>query len=49
MIKCDIQEPEKQTRVTYLRGLEPKYANLVELQQFTTFDEVCALAHKVEQ
>jgi len=49
LIKCDIQEPEEQTIVRYLGGLEPKYSNVIELQQFTTFDEVCVLAHKVEQ
>jgi len=49
LIKCDIQEPEKQAIVRYLGGLEPKYSNVVELQQYSTFDEVCVLAHKVEQ
>jgi len=49
LIKYDIQEPEEQTIVRYLGGLEPKYSNVVELQQYTTFDEVCVLAHKVEQ
>ena len=49
LIKCDIQEPEEQTIVRYLGGLEPKYANIVELQQYSTFNEVCVLAHKVEQ
>jgi len=49
LIKCEIQEPEEQTIVRYLGGLEPKYSNMVELQQYTTFDEVCVLAHKVEQ
>ena len=48
MIKCDIQEPEEQTIVRYLRGLDPRYANVVELQAYTTSDEVCVLAHKVE-
>jgi len=48
-IKCDIQEPKEQTIVKYLGGLEPGYANMVELQPYTTFDEVCVLAHKVEQ
>ena len=48
-IKCNIHEPEEQTIVRYLGGLEPKYANVVELQQFSTFDEVCVLVHKVEQ
>ena len=49
MIKCDIQEPEEQTIVRYLGGLEPRYSNVVELQAYTSFDEVCVLAHKVEQ
>jgi len=40
MIKCDIQEPEEQTIVRYLGGLELKYSNVIELQQYTTFDEV---------
>jgi len=31
LIKCDIQEPEEQTIVQYLDGLEPKYSNAVEL------------------
>jgi len=35
--------------VRYLGGLEPKYANVVELQQYATFDEGCVLAHMVEQ
>jgi len=31
LMKCDINEPEEQTIVRYLGGLEPKYANVVEL------------------
>jgi len=49
MIKCDIHEPKEQTMVRYLGGLDPRIANVVELQAYTTFDEVCVLAHKVEQ
>ena len=49
LIKCDIQESKEQTIVRYLRGLYPRYANVIELQQYTTCDEVCVLAHKVEQ
>ena len=33
----------------YLGGLDPRYAHVVELQQYTTFDEVYVLAHKVGQ
>ena len=32
LIKCDIQEPEDQTIVRYLGGLNTKYPNIVELQ-----------------
>jgi len=32
LIKFDIQEPEEQTIVLYLGGLEPKYSNIIELQ-----------------
>jgi len=49
LIKCDLREAEKQTIVWYLGGLDPRYAHMVELQQYATFDEVCVLAHKVEQ
>ena len=49
LIKCDIQEPEEQAIVRYLGGLDPKYSKIVELQQYTTFDELCVVAHKVEQ
>jgi len=49
LIKCDIQDPEEQTIVRYLGGLDPKYSNVIELQQYSTFDEVSVLAHKVEQ
>jgi len=48
LIKCDLQEVEEQTIVRYLGGLDPKYAHVVELQSYSTFDEVCVLAHKVE-
>jgi len=49
VIKCDLQEQEKQTIVRYLGGRDPRCANVVELQAYTCFDEVCVLAHKVEQ
>jgi len=49
MIKCDIHEPEEQTMVRYRGRLDLRIANVVELQSYTTFDEICVLAHKVEQ
>jgi len=32
LIEWDIQEPEDQTIVRYLGGLDPKFLNIVELQ-----------------
>jgi len=49
VIKCDLHKPEEQTIIRYLGGLDPRYANVVDLQAHTSFDEVCVLAHKVEQ
>ena len=37
------------TTVKYVEGLDPRYSTLAELQQYSTFDDVCALSHKVEQ
>ena len=48
MIKCDLQEEGEQTILRYLGGIDPKYSHVVELQTYTTFNEVCVLAHKVE-
>ena len=42
VIKCDLQEFKEQTIVRYLGGLNPGYANVVDLQAYTTFDSVCA-------
>ena len=48
LIKCGLQEPEDQTIVGYLSGFNPKYSHVVELQQYTTFEDVWVLAHRVE-
>jgi len=45
VIKCDLHEPEQQTIVRYLGGLDPRCANVVDLQAHTSFDKVCVLAH----
>jgi len=47
MIKCDIHEPEEQTMVHFLGGLDPRIENVVELQAYTSFDEICVIAHEV--
>jgi len=41
VIKCDLQEPKEQTIVRYLGGLDPRYANIIDSQAYTSFDEVC--------
>ncbi|KAI4372837.1 hypothetical protein MLD38_011021 [Melastoma candidum] len=49
LLQCDVQEAEEQTIARYLRGLKPHIADAVKLQQYWTFNDVRALAHKVEQ
>lgn len=49
LLQCDVQEAPEQTIARYIRGLKPQVADAVELQQYWTFDDVRALAHKVEQ
>ena len=31
LIKCDLREPEEQTIVRYLGGLDPRYAHVLSL------------------
>ena len=45
---CDLRENEDQTLVRYLGGLNESIRNVVELQHFSSLDEVSSLAHKVE-
>ncbi|PWA72114.1 hypothetical protein CTI12_AA275430 [Artemisia annua] len=49
MIKCDIVEPEEQTIARYLGGLRPEISNVVQLQPYWTYSDVCKLAVKVEK
>ena len=48
LIKCDVQEIEDQPLEENSGGLDPKYTHVVELSQYSTFEEVCILGHKVE-
>jgi len=48
LMTCDLRESEDQTIVRYLGGLSESIWNVVELQTFSTLDEVTNLAHKVE-
>ena len=47
-MKCDLNEPDNQTIVRYLNGLDSRIRDVVELTQYSTFGDVCVLAHKVE-
>jgi len=45
---CSLRENEHQTIVCYLGWLNESLRIVVELQHYTTLDEVCSLTHKVE-
>lgn len=49
MIKFDIVKSIEQTIARYLGGLREEISNVVELQPYWTYDEVCKLALKVEK
>jgi len=44
-----MHEADEKTIMRYLGGLDPRYAHVVKLQQYNTFDEVCVLAYGVKQ
>ncbi|KAK0587640.1 hypothetical protein LWI29_026225 [Acer saccharum] len=49
MLKGDLMEPEQQTIARYLGGLNYEISNVVQLQPYWTFNDVCKLAFKVEK
>ncbi|GKC38100.1 gag-pol polyprotein-like protein, partial [Tanacetum coccineum] len=49
MIKYDIVEPKEQTIAHYLGGLRSEISNVVQLQPYWTYVDVCKLAVKVEK
>jgi len=48
VMTCNLRENEDQTLVHYLGGLNEAIRNVVELQHYSTLDEVRSLANKVE-
>jgi len=48
VITCDLRDNEDQTVVRYLGDLNESIRDVVELQAYSTLDEVSSLAHKVE-
>lgn len=49
MLRCDILKREEQTIARYLGGLRAEICDVVQLQPFWTFNDVCSLAAKVEK
>jgi len=47
VMSCDIRESEDQMLERYLAGLNESIKNIVELRHYTTLDEVCSLATKL--
>jgi hypothetical protein len=49
MMHCDIVESEEQMVSRYHGELHSKISNVVELQPYCTYNDVCKLAHKVKK
>ena len=49
MMYCDIVESEEQMVAYYLGGLRFEISNMVQLQPYCTYNDVCKLAHKVKK
>ncbi|PKI48455.1 hypothetical protein CRG98_031160 [Punica granatum] len=49
MMKCDLVELEEQTIARYLGDLRSEIRNVVQLQPYWTFEDVCKLAIRVEK
>lgn len=48
-MRCDVVEEDEQTTARYLGGLRSEISDVVRLQQYWTYDDVCHLALKVEK
>ena len=49
MFKCNIKEPEPQIIIRYIGGLKESIADVIRLQPYWTFNDVCKLAYNVEK
>ena len=47
-LRCDVIEEEEETIARYLAALKPEIADVVHLQQYLSYNDVCRLARKVE-
>nr|GEZ67074.1 reverse transcriptase domain-containing protein [Tanacetum cinerariifolium] len=48
-MRCDVDEEEEQVITRFLGALQPHVADVVHLQQYLTYEDVCRLALKVEK
>ncbi|XP_071686227.1 uncharacterized protein [Rutidosis leptorrhynchoides] len=48
-MRCDVNEPEEQLIARFLGTLKPEIADVVTLQPYWTYTDVCTLALKVEK
>ncbi|KAK0590976.1 hypothetical protein LWI29_033915 [Acer saccharum] len=49
MIRCDVVEQEEQMIARYLGGLRVEISDVVQLQPYWTYNDVCKLAMKVDK
>ena len=49
MPKCDIKESEPQTIAWYIGRLKESLADVIHMQPYWTFNDVCKLAYNVEK
>ena len=48
-MRCGIEEDEEQTIARFLGSLRPEISDVVYLQQYFSFSDVCRLAQRVEK
>ena len=49
MASCDIVKPKEQMIARYLGGLCVELSDVVQLQSYWTYNDVCKLSRKVEK
>ena len=47
-LRCDVVYEEKETITRYLAALKPEISDVVHLQQYWSYSDVCRLSRKVE-
>ncbi|PWA46995.1 hypothetical protein CTI12_AA504100 [Artemisia annua] len=47
-LRCDVVEEDEETIACYLAALKPEISDVVQLQQYWSYNDVCRLARKVE-